>query len=55
MTRVKAKRNNLLTAAPTISFPLSGLACTGRSRSFFAQARKSGLCRRMGMMAVQVQ
>src|SRR4030042_3501665 len=51
----KAKRRSLLSAAPTTSLPLRGLAWTGLSRLCFAQARKSALNRSIGITDVQAQ
>src|SRR4030043_245107 len=50
-----AIRNSLLSAAPTISLPLRGLVWTGRSRICFAQVRKSGFSRSIGITDVQAQ
>ena len=50
-----AKRNSLLSAAPTISLPLRGLAWAGRSRLCLAQARKSEFSRSIGITDVQAQ
>src|SRR4030042_7140841 len=51
----KAKRNSLLSAAPTTSLPLRGLAWAGRSRLCLAQALKSKVNRSIGITDVHAQ